>query len=572
MANFADDRFEEPTMTGTFKQQIPEKVLQLSDSTARQPSFQRSQPITDLRSTAPSYLPVSVDDELAVPFTRRNMNTPVGLSSKIASPSTATEKGNSPTNTASGDPYDSIPTRLAVSRGQNIGLTYSQPLAVTPPAYSNTATIPGIRGLPGGAASHSMMDSADSSIKALRTSAFQDAHDTLPRSGYSWQLGHEGYYYKNDLEELYSLWRSQYFSNEPSPLSLHHIQQRKSDEGRSAIFEATVDPVENKDTSSSVSVNKGKGVWRHMSVGPSYCGSDDTKFKKKEDVQRERYVSVTAKGIDNNKSKDARWNSIAQAHLNKSTAGSYHINADIKSTGISEEEDVEEDEEGGREEEEEVEEYNSDGDLQEELTGKDAAGSGRSLKDQDADYNYRKGSQASSSVNGDNTTSKTMDRDLTPNGNPRRLRVQESKNHRCEECGKLFSRPSQLTTHSFTHSGEKPHQCPMCQKHFNVASNLKRHIRTHNNSKRKSLRNGSMVFRGFSQGYQIRLNPIASSGSRESGSKGDGAVSQSAQSTLQPSDRLRWVSTETPFSGSIAASHKTQKSKKSKSEDESGAG
>lgn len=35
----------------------------------------------------------------------------------------------------------------------------------------------------------------------------------------------------------------------------------------------------------------------------------------------------------------------------------------------------------------------------------------------------------------------------------RRLRGQESKNHRCKECGKKFSRPSQLQTHSFTHNG-----------------------------------------------------------------------------------------------------------------------
>ncbi|KAI9232671.1 MAG: hypothetical protein BYD32DRAFT_348035, partial [Podila humilis] len=53
------------------------------------------------------------------------------------------------------------------------------------------------------------------------------------------------------------------------------------------------------------------------------------------------------------------------------------------------------------------------------------------------------------------------------------------KRHACPICGKRFSRPSQLYTHSLTHSGEKPHVCSECSKAFNVASNLKRHVKIH---------------------------------------------------------------------------------------------
>ncbi|OAV95768.1 hypothetical protein PTTG_02012 [Puccinia triticina 1-1 BBBD Race 1] len=48
----------------------------------------------------------------------------------------------------------------------------------------------------------------------------------------------------------------------------------------------------------------------------------------------------------------------------------------------------------------------------------------------------------------------------------------------CEICEKKFVRPSSLTTHRFSHTGEKPHSCPTCGKSFSVASNLRRHEMT----------------------------------------------------------------------------------------------
>lgn len=52
------------------------------------------------------------------------------------------------------------------------------------------------------------------------------------------------------------------------------------------------------------------------------------------------------------------------------------------------------------------------------------------------------------------------------------------KLYTCEICQKKFVRPSSLTTHRFSHTGEKPHSCPTCGKPFSVASNLRRHEMT----------------------------------------------------------------------------------------------
>ena len=51
--------------------------------------------------------------------------------------------------------------------------------------------------------------------------------------------------------------------------------------------------------------------------------------------------------------------------------------------------------------------------------------------------------------------------------------------HSCNHCCKSFSTSSSLNTHVRIHSGEKPHQCNVCQKRFTASSNLYYHKMTH---------------------------------------------------------------------------------------------
>jgi uncharacterized Zn-finger protein len=59
----------------------------------------------------------------------------------------------------------------------------------------------------------------------------------------------------------------------------------------------------------------------------------------------------------------------------------------------------------------------------------------------------------------------------------------KSKEHRCEYCNKVLSRPSALKIHMLCHSGTKPFSCKICNRKFAHKGNLKTHMYVHDEVK-----------------------------------------------------------------------------------------
>uniref|UniRef100_A0A2K6FI71 ZFP92 zinc finger protein n=1 Tax=Propithecus coquereli TaxID=379532 RepID=A0A2K6FI71_PROCO len=73
------------------------------------------------------------------------------------------------------------------------------------------------------------------------------------------------------------------------------------------------------------------------------------------------------------------------------------------------------------------------------------------------------------------------------------------KPYACPDCGKLFRRSFALLEHARIHSGERPYACPECGKAFSRSSNLIEHQRTHSGNKPYACSQCGKAFKGVSQ-------------------------------------------------------------------------
>lgn len=276
------------------------------------------------------------------------------------------------------------------------------------------------------------------------------------------KLGHEGYYRQRDLKQLFRIWKADYEHGLSRLEKYDHLHHRIAD-GQ--------DDGENMESHGSSSSNNGtttptgpswrdKAKWKWNAMLQEY-GSDGKKRKTMNDHRAGRTEDVD-EDIDEYR---ARGRGGGEGGGGGGVEGREDGQVDeFEGDPMEEDEDSEEDDdETDPQGESRKRRTDSAGETSESGSSQETHKQQESRDPRHYGMNHHPTGSSGPSTQPTGSSSGTpMDPNVprvTALATKRRIRVRESKNHECKICGKRFSRPSQLQTHSFTHSGEVSFLC-----------------------------------------------------------------------------------------------------------------
>ncbi|KAF9923860.1 hypothetical protein FBU30_006097 [Linnemannia zychae] len=265
------------------------------------------------------------------------------------------------------------------------------------------------------------------------------------------RLGQEGYYNKHDLEELYKSWLAKFEASQKNKLTLaqsHQLHRQQHQNNQSQ--QSRLDGMRNANSPASSSKDA-------IEDGRDLPNADKRKVKWKtvefNSSQLKQQSQEKGSGSSCGKSDD-RGISMTKQDASKRLSGKrirQDPAIDVDPDGISG--DLKGNKDDNHDMDDIIEQKNQTID---EYTDNEEGGvspgsnsGSASVESLDLVHeNVTKNMADDTLVNVSSASSALFD------GQSRRIRIQENKSHQCDKCDKKFSRPSQLLTHSFTHSGE----------------------------------------------------------------------------------------------------------------------